>query len=346
MPAKAIWPSDSWPAQPVSTVSDSAQSANAEDRRVQQVPGRLGDDERQDRPRRGRGGPGRSGRSGGPTRSRAAAPGSVWPWRRRRTSGSRRGPGRLCQYTAITTAMRSRKSMRPGWSRKLKLMTACTTPMAMPATNARGNETIPAMTAAASARTRVLGPRLSRFWADPAWPAEQRQRQRGQPAGERPDGGRDHLRADAGQAGEVGVLGRGLDRLAERRAVEQPAEADGDERDDDEDRELRADDPDAGDLVRRRRSAPGTGAPGASISGYADEDRQRELGDADGGDQHDHPRRGEQPADDDQLDERAVERCRPTRPIDGREPERHVVLRRRAARRGRRRRGRGCRRRS
>ena len=29
MPANAIWPSDSWPAQPVRTVSDSAQMAKA-----------------------------------------------------------------------------------------------------------------------------------------------------------------------------------------------------------------------------------------------------------------------------------------------------------------------------
>ena len=28
-PAKAIWPSESWPSQPVSTVSDEAQMANA-----------------------------------------------------------------------------------------------------------------------------------------------------------------------------------------------------------------------------------------------------------------------------------------------------------------------------
>ena len=45
------------------------------------------------------------------------------------------------------------------------------TPMAMPARKARGNDAMPAMTAAARARVRVLGPRLSRFWADPAAPA-------------------------------------------------------------------------------------------------------------------------------------------------------------------------------
>ena len=36
------------------------------------------------------------------------------------------------------------------------------------------------------------------------------------------------------------------------------------------------------------------------------QDRQRELGDADGGHEHDHPGRGEQPSDDDQLDDRPV----------------------------------------
>ncbi len=47
MPANAIWPSESWPPQPVRTVRDSAQIAKAEDRGVQQVPRRLGDDQRQ-----------------------------------------------------------------------------------------------------------------------------------------------------------------------------------------------------------------------------------------------------------------------------------------------------------
>ena len=48
--------------------------------------------------------------------------------------------------------------MRPGWSRKLKPMTASTTPIAIPATSARGNDTIrpitrpPARARACSAR--------------------------------------------------------------------------------------------------------------------------------------------------------------------------------------------------
>ena len=37
MPAKAIWPSDSWPAHPVSTVSESAQIAKQPIVRVQEL---------------------------------------------------------------------------------------------------------------------------------------------------------------------------------------------------------------------------------------------------------------------------------------------------------------------
>ncbi len=57
--------------------------------------------------------------------------------------------------------------MRPCWSKKLKPISACSTPIAMPAPNARGNDTMPAMTAAASARTSVLGPSDARSEADP-----------------------------------------------------------------------------------------------------------------------------------------------------------------------------------
>ena len=79
--------------------------------------------------------------------------------------------------------------------------------------------------------------------------------------------GRHRLRADAGEAGEVGVLGRGLDRLADGRAVEEPTEADGDERHHDEDGELRPGDPDVRDLVGRRRSGRGTGRRGRRSRG-------------------------------------------------------------------------------
>ncbi len=139
--------------------------------------------------------------------------------------------------------------MRPGWSRKLKVMTDCTTPMAMPAKKARGNETIPAMTAAARARTKVFGPRLSRFWADPAWPARRASESVASPPASAHTAVETAFGTDAEEAGEVGVLGGGLHRFAQRRPVEQPSEAEGDERDHDEDRELRAEHADPGDVV-------------------------------------------------------------------------------------------------
>src|SRR4051794_20157569 len=50
---------------------------------------------------------------------------------------------------------------------KLKLTDAWIRPIATPARKARGNDTIPAMTAAASARTSVLGPSVVRSEAEP-----------------------------------------------------------------------------------------------------------------------------------------------------------------------------------
>ena len=78
-------------------------------------------------------------------------------------------PCRLWKYTAMRTAISSRKSINPGWSRKLNRTTASTTPIATPATNARGNDTMPPITAAASARTSVLGPSVTRLPANPLW---------------------------------------------------------------------------------------------------------------------------------------------------------------------------------
>ena len=44
MPANAIWPSESWPAQPVSTVSDSAQIAKPAIDAVEERGATVGDD--------------------------------------------------------------------------------------------------------------------------------------------------------------------------------------------------------------------------------------------------------------------------------------------------------------
>ena len=126
MPANAIWPSDSWPAQPVSTVSDSAADREARAMRgVEQVPRRLRDDERQRRPRRASTQQARArSRLPHPPDVAAAARGSVATFGRERERlrlrRRLRGSG---STTATSTARSSRKSMRPGWSRKLKLTT-------------------------------------------------------------------------------------------------------------------------------------------------------------------------------------------------------------------------------
>ena len=143
--------------------------------------------------------------------------------------------------------------------------------MATPASIARGNDTMPAITAAASARTSVFGPSVSRSLRGAAVVGRhQDHRERGHEPGDRPDRGGDDLRVDALHAGEVGVLGRRLDRAADQRAVEEPAERERHDRHDDEHRELRAGDP----HPERRRStslsiAGGYDAPKSVISGYA-----------------------------------------------------------------------------
>ena len=91
-----------------------------EDRRVQQVPRRLGDDERQDDRGDRRARSGRSGRAGGPTSDRAAAAGIGRRFGANENVWVSRGALRLWKYTATSTPRSRRKSIRPGWSRKLK----------------------------------------------------------------------------------------------------------------------------------------------------------------------------------------------------------------------------------
>ena len=77
---------------------------------------------------------------------------------------------RLWKATAIATTTKSRKSIRPLWPRKLNCTWAWTTPITKPAMSARGKDTMPAMTAAASARVMVLGPRLAMPVSAPRFP--------------------------------------------------------------------------------------------------------------------------------------------------------------------------------
>ena len=228
MPAKAIWPSDSWPAQPVRIVSDMPQMAKT---RIV-VYSRCRDGwvtmsgsttAPSSRARPGR--PGRGRRTHQMVGSRSGI------GRRFGREGERLrlalGPWRLWKYTATRMAMRMRKSIEPGLVEEVEADDGLRRRRwRCPAKNARWNDTMPAITAAASARTSVLGPRVARLGGraglgrrsarSTAWPAR--------PAIAHTNG-RHQLRADAVQPGEVGVLGRRLDALAEGRAVEEPAEA-------------------------------------------------------------------------------------------------------------------------
>ena len=293
MPAKAIWPSDSWPAQPVRTVSERRADREAEDRGVQQVPRRLGDDAAAGRRRR---------------RARATQAEAVEladppdlaqplgdrspPWREGEGLGLAAGPAGSGSRPRRRTAMRTQEVDEAGL---VEVVEADDAPgrcrSRSPATNARGNDTIPAITAAARARTRVLGPRLSRFWAEPAWPARRTSDRVASPPAMRPH---ERWRRSFGlmpdRRARSGFSAEALTALPSVGAVEEPAEADGDERDDDEDRELRRRRPGRRRSRARRRSASGTGRRARRSRGSAVRMRQRQLGDADGGHQHDDPR--------------------------------------------------------
>ena len=132
-------------------------------------------------------------------------------------------------------------------------------------------------------RARAEGHEVGRR---PRLARDERDRQRRQRAGHGPHERRHASGADAVEAREVAVLGRRLHGLAERRAGEEPREEDRHERHDDQNRELRARDPDRRDLVRRadRQREAGRGRVDLRVR---DENRERQLGDADRGDQHD-----------------------------------------------------------
>ena len=272
MPAKAIWPSDSCPAQPVRTVSDRPHEGEHEDRRVEQVPRRLGDDERAARPRRRRAATSAAAVEVAHPPDAAEPLGDRPPLRRERERLRLAGPCRLWKDTAMSTATSSRKSISPGWSRKLKRMTASTTPMAMPATNARGNDTMPAdHRGGEGAHERARAERGEVARPSRVWPADERHRERGQRARRPPTRTVDTSfglmpvrRARSGFSADA------LTRLAERRAVEEPRRG----------RRRRAarrsgstscgaGDPDATPTSCTEPMACGNRAPGASMSGYA-----------------------------------------------------------------------------
>ena len=71
----------------------------------------------------------------------------------------------------ISTTTNSNPSKRPGWFGVLYLITASTTPIAIPAASALGNDTIRAISAAANTLPKVSGPIVVRPVALPDVPA-------------------------------------------------------------------------------------------------------------------------------------------------------------------------------
>ena len=118
-PANAICPSDSWPAHPVRTVSESPQIAKHDDRGVEQVPRGLRDQERQeDREQKERAQDDRV-EPFRPTRRLRSRSGISRDLRRERER-LRLRPGPVCGSGAPPRSARprsSRPSMRPGLSR-------------------------------------------------------------------------------------------------------------------------------------------------------------------------------------------------------------------------------------
>ena len=134
-------------------------------------------------------------------------------------------------------------------------------------------------------------------------PGQQEQGDGGQESSHRPDKQLDHLRVDSRHAGQVGVAGRGLHRLAEHRAVQEPGQAQGQEGDDDQNGRLRPGDPDAEDVVPGEVHRNGKALVAVPHEvGIRGENGLHELGDADGGDQNNDPGGLEQPADDGPFD--------------------------------------------
>ena len=240
-----------------------------QDRRVQQVPRRLGDDQGEDHGAHDEQDQADPVDLAHPPDARAGARGWVWPWPRRRTVWVSPRPG------PALPVHRDHDGDEDQEVREARLVEVVEADERLhdadgdPAEEGPRERDHPGDDRGGQGPGQGARSEVVEVLGRARHAGQEGQRQRGQTTREGPDRGGDHLRADAGEAGEVGVLGGRLDRLAQGRAVEQPAEADGDERDDDEDGELRA----------RRSGSPatsftdpiGTGkrAPGASISGKA-----------------------------------------------------------------------------
>ena len=195
-----------------------------------------------------------------------------------------------------------------------------------PPSTARGNDTMPPMSAAAMPRSSVSGPMCTRS-AD-AWSvAVRRIATVREEAGDRPDAGRHQLRVDAGHAGR-GRRSVAAARTASPNAVwpsshHSPTVMTG------------TTISTSSWLAETSMSRPGCHVPlngsGNCVCsepvryvGQRERDRLAQLRDADRRDEHDHARRLEQPADHRQLDHRAGERADDERD-DQRRPVRPAV---------------------
>ena len=209
-----------------------------EDRRVEQVARRLGHDERQhdrattqhERARRGRG--------CAPTRRCRSRSGIGRRFGVNENVCVSPAPLRLWKYTATRMAIRMRKSIEPG------LVEEVEPDEGLGDADGDAGEERPAERHHAGddrggerAHERARAEHGEVAWPSRVWAAISEIDSVASAAGDRPHERRHLLRADAVEPGQVGVLGRRLDALAERRAGRGTSRgSDGDERHDDQDR--------------------------------------------------------------------------------------------------------------
>ena len=182
--------------------------------------------------------------------------------------------------------MNSTNCTRPVSVVKLKNSTRSSTPMRMAPSAARGNETIPPISAAAKPRSRVSGPMCTRSADD--WSVAVRKIAivaRNPAIAHTPV---DTIFGLMPVRREVGVGRRGAHGIAERGVAEQPPETDGDHRDRDQHEELAC-----AHLDVEERQVPVNGSGNCVCNvpvRYAGSecDRLAQLRDPDGGHQDDH----------------------------------------------------------
>ena len=140
--------------------------------------------------------------------------------------------------TAINTVMRSSKLIKPGLSMKLKFKRLSAIPMATLAMIARGNDTMPPITAATRASDSVCDPNVVTSPAEPVWPAMRTMESVESPAASAHTMVEMTFGLMPERRGQRRVAGARLDGLAERGPVQEPRQRQQGDRDDDQDREV------------------------------------------------------------------------------------------------------------